>query len=371
MIPLRPLRWMLPVLLAAQARADVVPVPAGVGNGVNAVIKADGPLTTVNLFGPARIEWQDFNLALGRELRYVSQNGGAFPSLNIVRSPVPSVIDGKITADGPFYLISPGGLQVGSNGRIEAPRVLLSTLMPADGAKLLADGSGTFAPDTSGGMVGVDGTIETSGGPLIVLSSTISTGGQSRLRSAGGDVRLAAVDTTPVQVAPSGGPLGLRTTGGSGLINTTGWIDARRVEIVSDGFIVNGGRITSLGQGNEVRLAASDVSHELRPDDSSVIITSSLRVDGQFRQIGPVLRPSDGANPAVVAGLRQTPRLSSEGFITKVEPGQTQLSTAPLQTPQSTASALPPPLRRSPALAARRGDGTVKKAAFFGQQVRH
>jgi hypothetical protein len=141
------------------------------------------------------------------------------------------------------------------------------------------------------------------------------------------------------------------------LISTTGWIDARRVEIVSDGFLVNGGRITATGQGNQVRLAASDIVHEARADSASVILTSSLTVEGPFRQSGPVLGPTDGANPAVAAGPRQTPRLSSEGFITKVEPGQTQLSTAPLQSPQTAASPVPPPLPRSPALAARRTGG--------------
>ncbi|HEX2748950.1 MAG TPA: filamentous hemagglutinin N-terminal domain-containing protein [Verrucomicrobiales bacterium] len=362
-------RFLLPALSALTARADIVPVPAGANP--NAVVQANGPVTVVNLTGPARIEWQDFSLAAGREIHYLSRDGGGFPSLNIVRSPAPAVIDGRITADGPFYLISPGGIQVGSGGRIEAPRVLLSTMTPADGARVLADGGGTFTPDGAGGAVGVDGTIETAGGPLIVLSSTITTGPQARLRSPGGEVRLAAVDSSPVRVAPAGSALTAASTGGSGLISTTGWIDARRVEIVSDGFLVNGGRITATGQGNQVRLAASDIVHEARADSASVILTSSLTVEGPFRQSGPVLGPTDGANPAVAAGLRQTPRLSSEGFITKVEPGQTQLSTAPLQSPQTAASPVPPPLPRSPALAARRTGGTVKKASFFGQKVRH
>ena len=369
MIPFRPLPWLLPVLLTVSVQADVVLAPAGAG--ANALIQVNGPLTTVNLSAPARIEWQDFNLATGREIHFLSQNGAGFPSLNIVRSPAPAVIDGRITADGPFYLISPGGLQVGTSGRIEAPRVLLSTMMPTDASRLLADGSGTFAPDVNGGAVGVDGTIETAGGPLIILSATISTGGQARLRSAGGEVRLAAVDSGPVQVGPPGSPLAARSTGGTGLINTTGWIDARRVEIVSDGYLTNGGRITALGQGNQVRLAASETVHESHADNSSVIVTSSLTVDGPFRQIGAVIKPDDGPNPSVAAGLRQTPRLSTEGFITTVEPGQTQLSNSPLQAPRATASAVPPPLRHSPALAARRGGGTVKKASFFGQQIRH
>ncbi|HWB04316.1 MAG TPA: filamentous hemagglutinin N-terminal domain-containing protein [Verrucomicrobiales bacterium] len=371
MNPFRPFPWFLPALLAVAARADVVPAPAGIG--ANAAVKVEGPLTTVNLSGPSRLEWQDFNLAAGREMRFLSQNGGAFPSLNIVRSPAAAVIDGRITADGPFYLISPGGLQVGTTGGIEAPRVLLSTLTAPDTSRVLADGTGTFSPSGIGGIVGVDGTIETSGGPLVILSETISIGGQARLRSNGGDIRLAAVDSGPVAVPSPASSLNTRTSGGSGLVNNTGWIDARRVEIVSDGFIVNGGRLTSLGQGNQIRLAASSVSHESRPDNSSVILTSALSVEGPFRQIGAVINPADGPNPSVAAGLRQTPRLSSPGFITKVEPGQTQLSTAPLQSPQKSASAVPPPLPRTSTLAARRtrSAGTVKKASFFGQQVKH
>jgi hypothetical protein len=196
-------------------------------------------------------------------------------------------------------------------------------------------------------------------------------------------------------------PLTISSASGFGLVSSSGWIDARRVEIVSDGFIVNGGRITALGPAAAVRLAATEVVHESRPDNSSVIATSALSVDGAFRQAGAVFNPNDGANPAVAAGLRQTPRLASDGFITKVDPGQTQLSNAPLRSPAATASVIPPPLRRSSDLAARRsagsgnrsaaataagtgtttgagegkgtgkGAGTVRKASFFGQRVRY
>jgi filamentous hemagglutinin family protein len=362
-------RLLAAATAATAARADVVVGP--VGAGPNAVVQANGPLTTVSLSGPARIEWQDFTLTAGRELRFSSQNQGAFPSLNIVRNPAPAIVDGRITADGPFYLISPGGVQIGNTGRIEAPRVLLSTLMPVDESRILADGSGNFAPNALGGAIGVDGVIETTGGPLVVLSGTVSTGNRARLRAPGGEIRIAAVDSAPVGIPPAGVPLSTPSTRGSGLVNSTGWIEARRVEIVSDGFVVNGGRISSLGQGNQVRLAAPDIVHESRPDNSSVIMTSALSVEGAFRQVGAVINPSDGANPAVAAGLRQTPRLSSGGFIATVEPGQTQLSHAPLQAPQTTASAVPPPLKRSSSLAVRRRGGAVKKASFFGQKVRH
>jgi filamentous hemagglutinin family protein len=350
------------------ARADVVPLPGGAD--ANAAIRVDGPLTTVNLTGPARIEWQDFNLAAGREIHYLSQ-GGSFPSLNVVRSPAPAVIDGRISADGPFYLISPGGLQVGTNGRIEAPRTLLSTMLPAGDARLLTDGSGSFMPNADG-LLGIDGTIETAGGPLTILSGTISIGNTARLRANGREIRMAAVDSSPVHITAAGGPLTAPSTGGTGQVNTIGWIDARRVEIVSDGFLLNGGRITALGQGNQIRLAASEITHESGPDNTSVIATSSLVVDGPFRQVGRVLRPDDGANPGVTAGLRQTPLLASEGFINRIEPGQTQLSHAPLQTPQKTATVIPPPVSRSQTLAVRRrAGGAVKKASFFGQRVRH
>jgi filamentous hemagglutinin family protein len=356
-------------LVPFPARADVAVVPGGAGP--NAVVQTAGTITTVNLTGPARIEWQQFQLAAGRGLQFLSQNGGAFPSLNIVRGPVPAQVDGRITADGPFYLISPGGVQVGTTGRIEAPRVLLSTMTPADQSRLLADGGGVFLPDALGGAIGVDGTIETSGGPLILLSGTVFTGNQARLRAPGGDVRIGALDASPVNVSPNGiAPVAVAARGG-GLVSNTGWIEARRVEIVSDGFVVNGGRLAALGQANSVRIAAPDITHESRPDGSSVILTTALSVEGAFRQSGSVLDPADGANPAAVAGLRQTPRLSGGGFITRVEPGQSQLSHAPLQAPATTASAVPPPVKRSTSLAVRRrGAETVKKASFFGQKVK-
>jgi hypothetical protein len=260
---------------------------------------------------------------------------------------------------------------------------VLSALGADDDVRLLRGEAVTFSR-RGPGLVGIDGTVEASQG-LVVLGAAVSIGGSARLSAPGGDVQVVANDGSSVTGPDGAGVVTGPGRGGSGLVNSEGRIEARRVEIISDGFLRNGGRITTAGAGNQVRLAATDVRHESTPGAPSIISTSKLEVTGAFTQDGPVILRDDGANPAGVGGLRQTPRLSGPGFVTTLDARATQLSFSPLQSAARTMS--PIPARPSgPTLAARRAAGadsgesvkklpaagrtragTVRKATFFGQ----
>jgi len=365
------------LLLPALAGAEVV-ISAG-GTTQNAVIQRDAgtSTTTVRLAGPTQLDWQQFQINAGEKLQYLSDGGTSHASLNVVRGPL-ATIHGSITADGPFYLISPGGIQIGSTGSISAPQVLLSALAADQPDSLLTGGPSTFRKQ---GLlpksVSVDGQISTpAGGAIILMGPSVSVGPNASLRAPEGRIQVIASDKTPVSGSTTTGFSLPAPAAGSGQITNSGTIAARQVHLLSDGFITNGGRLLSSGFQNQVRLEAPFVTHELRANDQSIIRTDRLLVQGTFRQQGPVLGPDDGANPSPIAGLRQTPRLSQPGFITTVTPGQTQLSHAPLQSTAPNGSPLPTPARNPALVAARRGPeapkkatpGTVKKASFFGQK---
>ncbi len=364
-------------LTLLMASAGLVSAQVVIHPGVNGVeVNEAGGTTTVMLSGPARIEWQRFHVNSGESLRYVS-SGGSHASLNLVRGALPALIQGSITADGPFYLISPSGIQLGSTGRIQAPQILLSGLAAVNDSALLSGGPAAFRK-TGTGLVSIDGQVlATSGGSVTIMGSTVRTGITARIEAPLGRVQVVAAGGTVTGQLDQGFTLE-RSAAGQGLVNQEGTIAARQVQILSDGFMRNAGRLLASGPANTIQLTAPQVSHELRDGDRSVISTQRLIVQGNFRQEGPVINPDDGANPSPLAGVRQTPRLSGPGFITSIAPGQTQLSHAPLQITKPGTSPIPAPARNPAALAARRGvetkrkveAGTVRKATFFGQILR-
>ena len=369
MTPLRALPFFL---LTIPAPADLVTAPGGLPQ--TATLTRDGPTTTILLKAASRVEWSRFQLGSKETLRLISEAGGKNASLHRVVGAAPASLDGLVTADGPFYLISPAGIQIGAGGHIQAPRVLLSGLAAAEDNAVLSGEDGAFFP-TGPGQVGIQGKITALNGAVFILGTGITAGPTAEIR--GREVSLAAAESKPV-LRRADGAFGFSgAPDGFAIINHSGRIEANRVTIVSDGFLRNGGRILTEGPGNTVRLSGAHVTHELRPTGESVISTSDLKVEGEFRREGPVLNPDDGANPSVAGGLRRTPRLSAPGFLTSVTPGQTQLSHSPLQAARPSVSPMPPP-RQASEVAANRGaaapapakKGTVRKAAFFGQTMK-
>lgn len=339
----------------------------------------------VRLRQPSRIDWEPLALRAGETLRIRSESG-SLASLHVVRGGAPARLDGRVIADGPFYLISPGGIHQAATGSVQAPRIFMSALAASDETGLLATGAARFTKAGSG-LVDLKGTVETSGGLLTVIGANVTLAPAAVLRAPRGQIQVLAADTAAVVVATNSGEAwldpGAPNSSSRANITTRAQLAARRIDIISEGFIRNGGRIETSGTGNRVLLSAVTTTHESRPAGASVIVTDNLVVEGEFRSEGPVVSPRDGANPAPVGGQRQTPRLSQPGFITQSNGGATQLAFSPMQT-LVTPSPIPPP-DRATTIASRRGTETaatatdtrrrpvpasrapaVRKASFFG-----
>ncbi|MFN0128484.1 MAG: hypothetical protein ACKV19_17555 [Verrucomicrobiales bacterium] len=335
----------------------------------------------VRLRSPSRIDWEPLVLGAGETLRIRSE-AGSLASLHVVRGGAPARLDGRVIADGPFYLVSPGGIHQAATGTIQAPRVFMSALAAADEAGLLGTGAGSFFK-TGSGLVNLEGSLEATGGLITVLGANVSVAPTAALHAPGGQIQIAAADTSQVTVSSTTGAAaldpGARNPGSRANLTTQGQMVARRVDFISEGFIRNGGRIETGGPGNRVLLSAVATTHESRPRNASIIITDNLIAEGEFRPEGPVISPRDGANPAPIGGQRQTPRLSQPGFITQSDGGATQIAFSPMQT-LATSSPIPPPNRA--ATVASRGLETdqtrrrqaaaskspaVRKSSFFGQ----
>lgn len=334
----------------------------------------------VRLRSASRIDWEALTVGAGESLRIRSESG-SLASLHVVRGGLPARIEGRVSADGPFSLISPGGISLATTGSIRAPRVFMSALAAADEIALLGSGLTTFTR-TGSGVVELNGTIDASGGLLTVVGATLSVTPTGTLRAPGGQIQLVASDSaTLTGSGPTGVtslPPGPRNPASRSNITNRGHLSAWRVDLISEGYIRNGGRLETGGPGNRVLLSATATTHEVRPRNESIIITDTLVTEGEFRQEGPVVSPREGSNPSGVGGQRQTPRLSQPGFITQSEGRSTQLAYSPLQT-LTTTSPIPPPARAA-AIASRSGPETddarrrqssarsaVRKASFFGR----
>ena len=339
----------------------------------------------VRLRTPSRIDWEALHLGANETLRVRSENG-SLASLHVVRGGMPARLEGRVVADGPFYLVSPGGVSLAATGSVQAPRVFMSALAATDEAALLGGQPTTFGK-TGAGLVELHGAVDATGGQLTVLGANLSVGATASLRAPGGQIQLLAADTATVTASGPAGvavvPPGPRNTASRANLTTRGHLLARRIELISEGFLRNGGRLETSGPGNRVLLSAIASTHEVRPRDESIIITDDLVTDGEFRPEGPVIGTRDGSNPGPVGGQRQTPRLSEPGFITQSDGRSTQLAFSPMQT-LATTSPIPPPSRAA-AVASRRGPetddsrrrqpvrqapSTVRKASFFGLKLK-
>ncbi len=372
-----PFRLSLPVL-AALSGIGLHPAHAELTT-TDITIEGTGSQKTIRLDGPTKLQFQKFLLPKGETLNYISNKNGKHPSLNIVRGSI-AQIDGTINADGPFYLISPAGIRVGTTGNVQAPSLLLSSLTPRE--ETLGDGIVTTFKSTSNGRVQIDGqlTSTTDDGRIIVMGPVVNTSSTAKITAPRGRVQLIAADTQEVTGTPNNGlTVSTGQLPGTGMVNQNGEINARQIHLVSDGFVTNAGRLLGDTPDSIVTLTAPKITHETRPAELSLIRASRLVIEGKYDQQGRVILPNDGSNPAPLAGLRQTPRLSRPGFITTLSPGQTQLNATNLANTKATVSPIPVPARTPTLVAARRGQepqakpkakttrGTVRKTSFFGQ----
>lgn len=377
---------------AGSGQAQNTPTPlhrAGRVTLGDAVIEpgASAGSALIRLRQASRIDWQSLTVGAGESLRIRSENG-SLASLHVVRGGVPARLEGRVVADGPFYLVSPAGLHLAATGSVQAPRIFMSALAAADEAALLGTGT-TPCSKAGSGLADLQGTVDATGGLLTVIGANVSVGPTAVLRAPGAQIQLVAADTVPVTGSGSAGvttlPPGPRNPSSRANLTTTGHLSARRIDLISEGFIRNGGRLETGGAGNRVLLSAAATTHEARPRNASIIITDDLVIEGDVRPEGAIISPRDGANPSPVGGQRQTPRLSEPGFITQSEASTSQLAFSPLQT-LTTTSPIPPPARAA-AVASRRGpteDDTtrrrrlaaahksagVRKASFFGQTIK-
>jgi filamentous hemagglutinin family protein len=286
----------LPQRAAAQTRAQLpagtLPVLRGVVSG-QAVVNAPAPGAAQSLMTidqstqRAIIDWRSFNIAGDSEVLF-RQPSTSSSALNRIYDANPSVIQGKLTANGQVLLINQNGILFDRGAQVNTQSLIASSLnitnerflsgvltggglttpafaggYDANGAPLAARSDGTRPADIAIGGAGAPGaaapTLDAkAGGSIVLIAPNIDNNG-GVIRAPDGQVILAAgnraylalnensSDVTlrglvvEVEAAPGGSPLNI-----TNLIRNAGEVSADRGNVTLASLAINQeGRISA------------------------------------------------------------------------------------------------------------------------------
>lgn len=273
-----------------------------IGNGGMPVINGT-TMTIQQLSDKAILNWKDFNIGAGHGVVF-QQPAATSAALNRIWSADPSVIAGRLSANGQVFLLNQSGIVFDQGAQVNVGSLLASTLNLTD--KLFLDGilsanggfRGVGLPPVLQAGTGAVGavTVEqgatlttTSGGRVFLFGRTAENRGTidapdgQVILGAGKTIYLAA-STDPamrgllIQVDASAIPAPTPASSSgtppppTGSVDNRGTITAARGNVTLAGLMVNqSGRVratTSVGANGSVFLVAGDTSRK-NPADAS------------------------------------------------------------------------------------------------------
>lgn len=259
------------LLVAAPLPSGTLPVPssAWVTSGSATSSQAGSTLTINQGSQKAILNWQSFNIAPDSAVTFV-QPGRDATALNRIHDASPSVIQGRLTANGQVYLINTNGILFDGGSQVNVGGLIASSLEVAD--TLFLDGitsqpdvtAPEFSGDASAGAVRVaQGArlVAQTNGRLMLLGPTVQNAG--RMEAPDGQVVLAAGERA--YLIPSQDPAlrgFLVEVGNGGTATNLGELVARRGNVTMAGLAVNQQGLaqatTSVSRNGSVRLLARD-----------------------------------------------------------------------------------------------------------------
>jgi filamentous hemagglutinin family protein len=247
--------------------------PGGVWQNANAPTQSssNGQTTvTIEQTAPqAILSWQTFDVSKNTTVDFDQQGNASWVALNqIAATGVPSQILGSIKADGQVYLINPNGIIFGGSSQVNvnsliASSATISTTQFLDYGIYSTQSGSTYNPSftDAGGAITVAAGAEittaapsslTPGGGYVLLMGTqvqnagTIVSGQTEL-AAGDNFLIRPGDSTTSnewsttrgnEIAVQLNTPGSSTTGGSGLVGNSGYIEADTGDITLAGETV-------------------------------------------------------------------------------------------------------------------------------------
>jgi fibronectin-binding autotransporter adhesin len=276
---------MTATALVAVPQISAAQINPTVTHGAATITQAPGKTVIDQTTNRAAINWQQFGVRAGEEVR-INQPGVGSVSLQTVTGNSISRIDGNLSSNGRVIISNPNGTLVGREGFIGAPGVLITTGRVDPNA--LMDTGNVRIDRTTTGKIIVDGTIKAARGGLTLVGQDVSTGPQSQIQVTGGSVNIAGAKAATVnfdgdklisfQVTPE--------TAAS--INPDGTMSQQAARDAVSGVVNLQGHIVSnsvTAQDGTV-IFGSAVSTGIRITGDTVIQTGSITAPSQTVQIG-------------------------------------------------------------------------------------
>jgi filamentous hemagglutinin family protein len=266
---------------------------------------APGQVTVTQSTQRGVIDWRSFSIGAGERVDFV-QPGVSSITLNRVTGPDPSVIAGRLNANGQLILVNGAGVVFANGAQINAAGLVASTTNVSDTQRFMQGGTVVFDRPSSNANAGVSnaGTITVREGGLVGLAGqTASNSGTINARL--GQVTLAGAETFTVDLAGDGlinfqvgNPVTRQPLDGqgnkrplvanSGTINADGGtvtLTARAARGVVDGVVNAGGTINARAVRDEGGIVVFGA------DDATVNVTGTVDVSaaGKTQRGGQVL----------------------------------------------------------------------------------
>ena len=289
------------------AIAAELPMPSinWLGSGQATSVSTSNKFTINQQSQRAILNWERFNIGPDGWVEFNHLLGSSAATLNRIHDANPSLIQGRLSANGQIYLINRSGIIFAQGAQVNVGSLVASALNINDDAfqrgLLTANGAApAFVFEGDAGQflqsliridAGADLRAENGGrilvfAPRVENSGTISTPDGQAILAAGSKIYLAApqdpalrgllveVDSLAVEPGPGGLP------GNSVINNVLGTITAQRGNITLAALAVNqSGRVTattSVNLNGSVRLLARDTVVPVE-DDTQVIVPVATR----------------------------------------------------------------------------------------------
>jgi filamentous hemagglutinin family protein len=180
---------VIAALASMQCVAFANPVGEHVVAGSAAIQRSGNTLTVTQGTPRAVINWQGFSIGAGEVTKFV-QPGAGSATLNRVTSGNPSVLLGRLEANGQVFVINPNGILVGAGAVINTNAFIASTLNVPN-TQFLAGGELDFTGSSTAGIRNF-GTIKAAGGDVFLIAHSVQNAGAIEARQ--GVVGLAAAN---------------------------------------------------------------------------------------------------------------------------------------------------------------------------------
>ncbi|WP_341930738.1 filamentous hemagglutinin N-terminal domain-containing protein, partial [Methyloversatilis discipulorum] len=150
-------------------------------------IQTQGSTLNITASDRAIINWKQFSIQPGETTRFIQPHSTA-TVLNRVVGQDPSQILGNLIANGRVFLINPNGVLFGAGAKVDTAGLVASTLNISN--EDFTAGRLKFNAEGAAGKLRNEGTLKTTGGPLLLIATDIENTGL--ITADNGDIVLAA-----------------------------------------------------------------------------------------------------------------------------------------------------------------------------------